>query len=111
MLIDVLGSKGRILLARVEGVQADTYLVRYLVPTKDTVSGLPVFRWEKETYHVEHVSVSGFYDTDDLSVAGYTTLEDGTIVKDDDSEDSDYIPSESDETESSEESYVESDAD
>jgi hypothetical protein len=111
MLIDVLASKDRILLARVEGVQADTYLVRYLSPTKDTAAGLPVFRWEKETYTVEHGSVSGFYDTLDLSAAGYTTLEDGTIVKDDDSEDEDYIPSDSDETESSEESYVESDAD
>ena len=90
------------LLARVEKVTAETYTVRYLSPTKKLHQGQVVYRWDEQTENVPHESISGFYETDDITQAGYVVYDNGTIVKDEDSSDEDYVPSDEDDDSDSE---------
>ena len=90
------------LLARVEKVSAEAYTVRYLSPTKKLHQGQVVYRWDEQTENVPHESISGFYETDDITQAGYVVYDNGTIVKDEDSSDEDYVPSDEDDDSDSE---------
>jgi hypothetical protein len=104
-LIDVNVEGGHTMIARIIEKQKGGYLVHFLEETHqegvfkfDTVN--PVF--------VENETVSGFYDTDDLSVAGYVDLGSGKYTLDD----SEYEPSSSEEDEESDdESLVDEDGD
>ena len=104
-LIDVNVEGGHTMIARIIEQQKGGYLVHFLEETRqegvfkfDTVN--PVF--------VENETVSGFYDTDDLSVAGYVDLGSGKYTLDD----SEYEPSSSEEEdESDDESLVDEEGD
>lgn len=99
------------LLARVENVTAEAYTVRYLSPTKKLYQGQVVYRWDEQTENVPHESISGFYETDDITQAGFVVYDNGTIVKDDGSDtDEDYVPSDEDDDDEDSESCTESES-
>ena len=108
-LIDV-NTEDSVLLAKVVDETEDTYRIKYLSPIKRKYNDLRVYDYEECVEEVDKECVSGFYDTDDEAVAGYTRVEGGGFVLNEESDD-DYDPtSDEEEEESDEESLCESDS-
>lgn len=108
-LIDVNTEDG-ILLAKIVDETEDTYSIKYLSPIKRKYNDLRVYDYEECAEDIEKECVSGFYDTGDETVAGYTPVEGGGFILNEDSDD-DYDPtSDEDEDDSDEESLCESEA-
>lgn len=102
MLLDVL-TDTCIMLARVlqHDEMNDEYHIQYLVKSGN------LYQYEKEIHVIQSESISGFYyENDTEASAGFKAVENGFIS---DESDSDYEPSESDESES--ESIYESEED
>lgn len=100
-LIDVQMDDGSVMLARVCYKEDDGYTVQYLEETKSE----GVFKFNKSKIHVDKDSVTGFYDTEDISQVGYSEIGDNRYVADD----SDYEPSSESEQDSEDESLCEED--
>lgn len=110
-LIDVNTEDG-ILLAKIVDETEDTYSIKYLSPIKRKYNDLRVYDYEECAEDIEKGCVSGFYDTGDEAVAGYTPVEGGGFILNEDSDD-DYDPTsdeDEDEDDSDEESLCESEA-
>ena len=106
-LIDV-NTEDSVLLAKVVDETEDTYRIKYLSPIKRKYNDLRVYDYEECVEEVDKECVSGFYDTDDEAVAGYTQIEGGGFVLNEESDD-DYDPtSDEEEDESDEESLCDS---
>ena len=108
-LIDVNTEDG-VLLAKIVDETEDTYSIKYLSPIKRKYNDLRVYDYDECTENIEKECVSGFYDTGDEAVAGYTLVEGGGFILNEDSDD-DYDPtSDEDEDDSDEESLCDSDS-
>ncbi len=67
-LIDVSMDDGRIMLARiVDSYDEGFYNVKFLNPTRN----MDYFRFDKKVTRIQKECVSGFYESDDVTVAGY----------------------------------------
>jgi hypothetical protein len=85
-------------LAKIEEVLGDTYVVRYMSPTKKFFGDQKIYAYEKTTYVIDKSSVSGFFDSEKEEDAGMHKVDGGWVSAEDDSE---YTPSNSEtETES-----------
>lgn len=89
-LIDVNVECGSQMLARICHPTENGYIVQFLDEYKPGI-----FKFDKNRIEIETSSISGFYDTDDMSQAGYTDIGDGKYTQDD----SDYNPSSDPESE------------
>lgn len=99
-LIDVLvelddGTQSNCL-AKIEGETEDTYTVRYMSPTKKYWGDQKIYTYEKTTYTIDKGCVSGFYDSTKEEDAGMEKVDGGWVKVENDS---DYVPSGSEETE------------
>jgi hypothetical protein len=84
------------------------YTIRYLsAVSEEDERGRQIFRYEEETYEVDDDSIAEWIGTDVEEDAGYTEVDDGAWIRED--SDSDYVPSESDTTESSSSDYDDED--
>lgn len=108
-LIDVNTEDG-VLLAKVVDETEDTYRIKYLSPIKKRYNDQRIYDYDECTEDIEKECVSGFYDTDDETAAGYLQVEGGGFVLDEHSDD-EYDPTSDEESESDEESLCESDSD
>ena len=91
---DVGARKPVPLLARIEEKDGVIFTIRYL---SETTKG--IWSWEDDTYEIDDDSIAEWIGTDEAEDAGYTEVDDGAWIRED--SDSDYIPSESDTSESS----------
>ncbi len=66
-LIDVSMEEGEIMLARIVETLEDGYKVQFLTPTRNE----DYFRFDKQITFIEKECVSGYYETDDVTMAGY----------------------------------------
>ena len=110
-LIDVLIEDGCIMLAKiVDKISDREILVKFMNPLKRRYNDLRVYNFSESSEIISVESISGYYDTDSASGAGYLSIGDGFIKT---CEDEAYVPSSSDEsnTESDSESYEDSDED
>jgi hypothetical protein len=82
-------------LAKIEEERSDSYVVRYMSPTKKYCGDQKIYVYENTTYTIDKSCVSGFYDSTKEEDAGWQKVEGGWISNE---SDSDYIPSGSDET-------------
>lgn len=85
-------------LAKIEEEKKDSYIVRYMTPTKKYCGNQRVYEYEKITYTIDKSCVSGFYDSTKEEDAGMQKVEGGWVSNE---ADSDYNPSGSDETDTS----------
>jgi len=114
-IVDVLNEidNGRTvdLVAKIVGETDKTFTVRYLSPTKKLHGDQVIYKYEDTTYEIDKDCVSGYYDSTNEEDAGFLKIEGGWIQE---TEDSDYTPSEEPESESvseEDESVVESEED
>jgi hypothetical protein len=96
VLVELDNGKESTAIARIEEKREDSYVVRYLSPTKKLHGDLKIYAYEKETYTIDNACVSGFYDSVDERDAGFVPVEGGWVL-DEDSDD--YEPSSGVETE------------
>lgn len=89
-LIDVSCEDGSVMLARICEPIDTGYMVQFLEESSDSV-----FEFNKNKTMIEKNMISGFYDTDDMTEAGYTEIDSGRYTL----EDSDYEPSSEEESE------------
>jgi len=66
-LIDVAMEEGEIMLARIVDTLEDGYNVQFLNPTRNE----DYFRFDKNISYIEKECVSGYYESNDVTVAGY----------------------------------------
>ena len=98
VLVELDNGKEANCLAKIEEVDGDTYVVRYLSPTKKFFGDQKIYAYEKTTYTIDKSSVSGFYDSTNEEDAGMQKVDGGWVSAEADSE---YTPSSSEgETES-----------
>ena len=90
-LVDIECEDGAIMLARILHTHDEGVMVQFLEETRTP----DIFKFNKEKTFIPKESITGYYDTDDLTQAGYTEVGDGKYT----TIDSDYEPSEEDETE------------
>jgi hypothetical protein len=109
VLNDIGGGKTSDLVAKIVGEKGKTFTVRYLSPTKKMHGDQVVYKYEDTTYDIDKDCVSGYYDSTNEEDAGFTLIEEGCWVQS--GEDSDYTPSEEQDSTSEEESLVESEED
>ena len=88
MLLDILTEEGDMLARKVSD---NPLKVQYLLPTKYTDEGCVVYQWEEEVYEIQETSISGYYDTDDMTAAGFQQVSRGFVMTCD--IDDDYDPS------------------
>ena len=100
-LIEVLTEDGEQVAKIIEDNGKDGILIRYIAPYKTSDK---LFKFEKNTYVIERDNVCGFYDTDDMSLLGYTQVGANLYEYD---EGSDYVPS-TDESDDDEDDCVDS---
>ncbi len=74
--------------------------IRYLSPTDDRDHGCVVWRYEDMVYEIDDDSVMEYTGTDDECDIGFKRTSDGGFLKYD--SDSDYVPSDEDESEEDE---------
>lgn len=98
-LIDVSCDDGNVMLARILHPRDEGFMVQFLEET----STPNVFKFNKEKEFIEQSSIQGYYDTEDLTQAGYSDMGDGKYTN----ADSDYEPS--DEEDSEDESLCDED--
>lgn len=110
-LIDVLIEDGCIMLAKiVDRVSDHEIVVKFMNPVKRRYNDLRVYNFSESGEIIPVESISGYYDTDDTSMAGYLSIGDGFIKT---CEDEAYVPDEDEDSESGSdsESYGNSDSD
>ena len=108
-LIDVLIEDGCIMLAKiVDRVSDREIVVKFMNPLKRRYNDLRVYNFSEFSEIIPIESISGYYDTDSASCAGYLSIGDGFIKT---CEDEVYVPPPSDEEETDSESDSESDGD
>lgn len=99
---DIGGLKPVHLIAKIFEIRESTYMIRYLSPTDDKKYGKVIYRYEDETYEIGDESISKYMDTSDETELGFRAVgDDGFIMIDNDSEESDYDPDEDDGTDGS----------
>jgi hypothetical protein len=86
-------------LAKIEEETADSYVIRYMSPTKKYWGDQKIYVYEKTTYTIDKGCVSGFYDSANEEDAGMQKVDGGWISNE---SDSDYIPSGTEETDTDE---------
>ena len=86
-------------LAKIEEEKGDSYVVRYMSPTKKYWGDQKIYVYEKTTYTIDKGCVSGFYDSMNEEDAGMQKVDGGWISNE---SDSDYIPSGSEDTDTDE---------
>jgi len=97
------------LVGRIVGETGSTFTVRYLSPTKKFYGERVIYKYENETYEIDKLCVSGYYDSTEEEDAGFEKIEGGWVQIE---SESDYQPSDEPETETeSDESVVESEED
>lgn len=89
-LVDINVQDNGVMLARICYQTDSGYMVQFLEESKPGI-----FKFEKTKTEISNEEISGFYDTEDMSQAGYTDIGDGKYTQDD----SDYNPSSEDESE------------
>jgi len=82
-LVDVSMEGGEIMLARIVDTLEDGYNVQFLTPTRNE----DYFRFDKKSSYIEKECVSGYYETDDVTVAGYAEEVGGLYSRVDEDED------------------------
>ena len=90
-LVDVSCDDGSIMLARLLHPVDEGFMVQFLEETSIT----NVFKFSNEETSIDKESITGYYDTDDLTQAGYNDTGDGKYT----TADSDYEPSEDEDSE------------
>ncbi len=81
-LIDVYMEDDTIMLARIVETLEDGYGVNFLNPTRNR----DYFRFDKKVSYIKNESISGYYETSDVTEAGYAEEVDGLYSVLDDSE-------------------------
>ena len=106
-LIDVLTEDGCVMLAKIIDRVSDTdIVVKFMNPVKCRYHDMRVYNFNEVGEIVPIESIAGYYDTDDVSLAGYLSIGiDGFIRT---CEDKTYVP---DESESESESETDSESD
>lgn len=85
-LIDVSMDDGTIMLAQIVESYDDGYDVKFLTPTRNR----DYFRFDKKPTRIQKECVSGFYETDDVTAAGYAEEIDGLYSQIDSDVEDDY---------------------
>lgn len=83
-LIDVSMEDGTIMLARIAEEDEKGYNVHFLTPTRNG----DYFRFDKKLSYIEKECVSGFYESGDVTEAGYAEEIDGIYSKLEESDES-----------------------
>ena len=95
MIVDVHCEDDTIQIARIVHEHSGMYAINFLEPKRQGI-----YDFSNETELVPKESISGFYDTDSLEDTDlYMKVQGGYVLRDD-SDDEDFICSESDESES-----------
>lgn len=89
VLVELDNGKEANCLAKIEEIVGDTYVVRYLSPTKKFLGDQKIYAYEKTTYVIEKSSVSGFFDSKKEEDAGMQKVDGGWVSTEADSE---YTP-------------------
>lgn len=93
-LVDVQCSDGAVMLARIceEHPEDDTVTLQFF---EETSASDNTFGFTNQKTRLSRKSITGYYDSDDVSDAGYVEVDKGVYTL----ADSDYEPSEEDESE------------
>jgi hypothetical protein len=102
MIVDVHCEDDTVQIARIVDEHSDSYSITFLESKKHGV-----YNFSSETELVPKESISGFYDVDNLEDTDLYMKVQGGYVLMDDSEDEDYVCSDSDVSESESESLCE----
>ena len=106
MIVDVKCEDDTIQIARIIHEHGDMYAINFLEPKRQ---GIYDFSSNVET--VPKDSVSGFYDVENLEDTGLYFKSNGGYEMIDDSDDEDFVCSESEESDTDDESLVDEDED
>lgn len=90
-LVDVSCDDGSVMLARILHPSDEGFMVQFLEETTTP----NFFKFNKEKTFIDKESITGYYDTDDLTQAGYSDAGEGKYT----TADSDYEPSEEEDSE------------
>tara|TARA_Y100000389_G_C16970198_1_gene275279 strand:- start:35 stop:322 length:288 start_codon:yes stop_codon:yes gene_type:complete len=91
-LIDVFMDDESINLAKIVNIGVK-YTIVYLTCTDDTYHDIPVYSYDTNTYEIDTDCIAGYYDSSDITIAGFKRIGDNRFIFDED-DDSDYDPSE-----------------
>lgn len=91
-IIDVFMDDESINLAKIVKVGVK-YTIVYLTCTDDTYHDIPVYSYDTTTSEIDTDCIAGYYDSSDISKAGFKRIGDNRFIIDED-DDSDYDPSE-----------------
>jgi len=94
------------LLAKIIEENGPDMSIKYLSATNELDHGCVVYQYEDQDYIVQDDSITEYLGFDDETEAGFRVVPGGFVKED---SDSDYVPSESEESFFDEESVVESD--
>jgi hypothetical protein len=108
VLVDLDNGTTKDVVAKIVEVKRETYMVKYLSPTKKLYGSSFIYKYEKEVYEIDKESVSGFFDSTKEEDAGFVHLESGGwILEEGRGDSSDYEPASDAET-TTDESVTES---
>ena len=111
VLVDLDNGKTAEVIAKIVEVKQETYVVKYLSPTKKLHEDRTIiYKYEKDRYEIDKACVSGFFDSTNEEDAGFIHLESGGWILGDGSggESDEYVPSGSGTDTDTDESVTES---